>query len=235
MGVGGCWSRPQVAHWRTRRAPCPAPSKKKLLSGVIDGLGRATGGGLPGLVPQRPEAHRGDRLVIDGVRIECGHEVSAAKRGLLLPGDGLDHAALHRHVAQPQVTYVRLLAIGGNDRRAAQFGEQVIQPGSGSRVRFGIEFAHAPGLQHRRWRDLVRTWRVARIVVAHRRAPVPDHRRVHAVSRPARTDQLGAGQLLKLRNGGGAHREPSCTPRACVTISSRWISFTPPPKVLICA
>ena len=127
----------------------------------------------------------------------------------------------------------------------------------------GAQAPHDPGLQHGgRGDQLVVAGgarrvvgHVHRVVVAHRLDPVPDHRHVHRVGRqvrragrlPDQRGQLGAvvrerRQLLEaLRRRrpqsqpGTRHRAPRVMPSPAVATISRCTSFTPPPKVLICA
>jgi len=122
--------------------------------------------------------------------------------------------------------------------------------------------AHDPGLQHRRGSDDPgeprRACRVLvhvdRVEIVHRLDPVADHRLVHRigsdhlvarrladeglqpvlVGRPSPLFLVGGFRVLRL-GPRRAHRAARFIPSPAMARISRWISLTPPPKVLIWA
>ena len=84
---------------------------------------------------------------------------------------------------------------------------------------------------------------VDRVLVPHGFDPVPDHGLVHGVGRNVGGALGGTFERLQLGQESVAHRvahrvthrAARFMPRPAMATISRWTSFTPPPKVLICA
>ena len=176
----------------------------------------------------------------------------------LLRRDRVDDGGDLELVAGDQGSLVVLVAVGGHHRGEAGVVEQLHQPvgravawrGAGRPGRLGLQAGpqapHDPGLEHGGRGDdageagvlggLVVD--VDRVVVPHGLHPVADHRLVDRVG-PAGGVHRPTGPRTPAgrssRSAGVAHRAPRFMPRPAMARISRWISLTPPPKVLIWA
>ena len=172
-----------------------------------------------------------------------GDEVPGPQLGGLAFRHRLDHRVVADPVARPQVTDVLLLAVRRDHRGVSGAVEQVEQlvvgRGAARAVAVPREATHRPCLKHRRRRYGVRP-RVGGMGVAHRLAPVPDHRRVDQVLADAGAVPRAAPRTSSTRQGRSASSHPRSPfprfiPSRIVATISRCTSLTPPPNVLICA
>src|SRR5262249_10010336 len=176
------------------------------------------------------EVHGGDRLAGGEPGAAGGDEPALAEGGALGAGHVEQAGAGGQVLAELEGAEVLLVAVGRDHRGVPGL---VQDPGHlPQRVVAGpraVQAGHRPDLDHgRRGRVLV-----AGSAGVDRLEPVADHRQVDRVAGGAGTGLPGRGQAGGgLPDGGfGTHRGALGRPRPAVAISSRWISFTPPPNV----
>ncbi len=198
---------------------------------------------------EQPELHAAHLLsLLVPVDHDLAHEVPGPQRRALELRDGFDRRRRAEQVAGAEVPPVLLTTVGGHHRGEAGLVEQLQHRAHGphrGRRRIGQpQPRHRPRLHHggRSHQPTVdgalgkRRIRVDGVGVLHRVAPVADHGRIDRVPGDLglrRLPDVGSETREQLVATGPAHRAARGRPRPRVATISRWISFTPPPNVLI--